>query len=24
MNIYGKFCWNLFSGFREEELNVKS
>jgi hypothetical protein len=24
MNIYGKFCWNQFSGFREEELNVKS
>jgi hypothetical protein len=24
MNIYGKFGWNLFSGFREEELNVKS
>ena len=23
MNIYGKFGWNLFSGFREE-LNVKS
>jgi hypothetical protein len=23
MNIYGKFGWNLFSGFREEELNVK-
>jgi hypothetical protein len=22
MNIYGKFGWNLFSGFREEELNV--
>ena len=22
--IYGKFGWNLFSGFREEELNVKS
>jgi hypothetical protein len=24
MNIYGKFSWKLFSGFREEELNVKS
>jgi hypothetical protein len=24
MNIYGKFGWNLFSGFREEELNEKS
>jgi predicted acetyltransferase len=24
MNIYGKFGWNLFSGLREEELNVKS
>jgi hypothetical protein len=24
MNIYGKFGWNLFIGFREEELNVKS
>jgi hypothetical protein len=25
MNISGKFGWNLFSGFREEEdLNVKS
>jgi len=24
MNIYGKFGWNLLSGFREEELNVKS
>jgi hypothetical protein len=24
MNIYGKFGWNLFCGFREEELNVKS
>ena len=24
MNIDGKFGWNLFSGFREEELNVKS
>jgi hypothetical protein len=24
MNMYGKFGWNLFSGFREEELNVKS
>jgi hypothetical protein len=24
MNIYGNFGWNLFSGFREEELNVKS
>jgi hypothetical protein len=24
MNIYGNFNWNLFSGFREEELNVKS
>jgi hypothetical protein len=24
MNRYGKFGWNLFSGFREEELNVKS
>jgi hypothetical protein len=24
MNIYGKFGWNMFSGFREEELNVKS
>ena len=24
MNIYGKFGWNLFSGFREEDLNVKS
>jgi hypothetical protein len=23
MNIYGKFSWNLLSGFREEELNVK-
>jgi hypothetical protein len=21
MNIYGKFGWNLFCGFREEELN---
>ena len=21
MNIYGKFGWNLFWGFREEELN---
>ena len=24
MNIPGKFGWNLFSGFREEDLNVKS
>jgi hypothetical protein len=24
MNISGKFCSNLFSGFREEDLNVKS
>ena len=24
MNISGKFGWNLFSGFREEDLNVKS
>jgi hypothetical protein len=24
MNISGKFHWNLFSGFREEELNAKS
>ena len=24
VNIYGKFGGNLFSGFREEELNVKS
>jgi hypothetical protein len=24
VNIYGKFGWNLFSGLREEELNVKS
>jgi hypothetical protein len=24
MNIYGKFGWNLFSSFREIELNVKS
>ena len=24
MNTYGKFGWNLFCGFREEELNVKS
>jgi hypothetical protein len=24
MNISGKLGWNLFSGFREEELNVKS
>jgi hypothetical protein len=24
MNIFGKFGWNLLSGFREEELNVKS
>jgi hypothetical protein len=24
MNIYGKCGWNLFCGFREEELNVKS
>ena len=24
MNMYGKFGWNLISGFREEELNVKS
>jgi hypothetical protein len=24
MNLYGKFGWNLFRGFREEELNVKS
>ena len=23
MNISGKFGWNLFSGFREEDLNVK-
>jgi hypothetical protein len=23
-NISGKFGWNLFSGFREEDLNVKS
>jgi hypothetical protein len=22
MNIYGKFGWNLFSSFRDEELNV--
>ena len=24
MNMYGKFGWNLFIGFRDEELNVKS
>jgi len=24
MNISGKFASNLFSGFREEDLNVKS
>jgi hypothetical protein len=24
MNISGKLSWNLFSGFREEDLNVKS
>jgi hypothetical protein len=24
VNISGKFGWNLFSGFREEDLNVKS
>jgi hypothetical protein len=24
INIYGKFGLNLFSGFREEETNVKS
>jgi hypothetical protein len=24
INISGKFGWNLFSGFREEDLNVKS
>ena len=24
MNISSKFGWNLFSGFREEDLNVKS
>ena len=24
MNIPAKFGWNLFSGFREEDLNVKS
>jgi hypothetical protein len=24
MNIYGKFGWNLYSGFREEEIHVKS
>ena len=24
MNISGKFGWNLFTGFREEDLNVKS
>jgi hypothetical protein len=24
MNISGKFGWNLFSGFSEEDLNVKS
>ena len=24
MNISGKFGWNLFSGFREEDLNVKN
>jgi hypothetical protein len=24
MNISGKFGWNLFSGLREEDLNVKS
>ena len=24
MNISGKFGWNLFSSFREEDLNVKS
>jgi hypothetical protein len=24
MNISGKFGLNLFSGFREEDLNVKS
>jgi hypothetical protein len=24
MNTFGKFHWNLFSGFREEELNAKS
>ena len=24
MNISGKFGWNPFSGFREEDLNVKS
>ena len=24
MNIYGKFGWNLYSGFREEEMHVKS
>jgi hypothetical protein len=24
MSISGKFGWNLFSGLREEDLNVKS
>jgi hypothetical protein len=24
VNISGKFGWFLFSGFREEDLNVKS
>ena len=24
VNISGKFGWNLFSGYREEDLNVKS
>ena len=24
MDIYGKFGWNLLSGYREEELNVKN
>jgi hypothetical protein len=24
MNISGKFGWNLFSGFREEDLKVKN
>jgi hypothetical protein len=24
MNISGKIGWNLFNGFREEDLNVKS
>jgi hypothetical protein len=24
MNIDGKFGWNLLSGYREEELNVKN